>query len=64
MDNITKVISVFAEIGVPKETTIEIMNELCENAANYADKSENIMDMIQSKLSIDEYISFTQYKVF
>lgn len=64
MDNITKVISVFAEIGVPKETAIEIMNELCENAAKYADKSENIMDMIQSKLSIDEYISFTQYKVF
>jgi hypothetical protein len=64
MDNITKVISVFAEIGVPKETTIEIMNDLLENSAIYADNSEKISDMIQSKLSIDEYISFTQYKVF
>jgi hypothetical protein len=64
MENITKVISVFAEIGVPKETTIEIMNDLLDNAATYADKPEKILDMVQSKLSIDEYISFTQYKVF
>lgn len=64
MDNLTKIISVFAEIGVPKETTIEIMNDLVENSAIYADNSEKILDMIQSKLSIDEYISFTQYKVF
>ena len=51
-----------ANIGVPKETTLEIMHELLFNSSKYSDNQDAIDTMLQEKLGIDLYITLTQYK--
>jgi hypothetical protein len=55
------IIETLANIGVPKETTLEIMHELLLNSSNYADNQDAIDTMLQEKLGIDLYITLTQY---
>jgi hypothetical protein len=63
MQDITKIIGAFADIGVSKEKTLEIMHDLLNNSAKYADNEEAVQQMIQEKLTLDEYISFSQHKI-
>jgi hypothetical protein len=55
------IIETLANIGVPKETTLEIMHELLLNSSNYADNQDAIDTMLQEKLGIDLYITLKQY---
>jgi len=56
------IIETLANIGVEKETTLEIMHELLFNSNKYADNQDNIDTMLQEKLGIDLYITLKQYK--
>ena len=56
------IIETLANIGVEKETTLEIMHELLFNSNKYADNQDNIDAMLQEKLGIDLYITLKQYK--
>ena len=56
------IIETLANIGVEKETTLEIMHELLFNSSKYADNQDAIDTMLQEKLGIDLYITLTQYK--
>lgn len=62
MKNEKHVIEILADIGVEKETTLEIMEELLFNSSKYADNQDAIDTMLQEKLGIDLYITLTQYK--
>lgn len=65
MNNMEKesyIIETLANIGVEKETTLEIMHELLFNPNQYADNQDNIDTMLQEKLGIDLYITLKQYK--
>ena len=62
MKNIETIIKSFAEIVVPKETTLEILNELMTNS-KYVDNTEAIDGLLKTKLSIDNYISLKQFKI-
>ena len=61
MEEITIVIKALAEIGVPKETTLEIMHEIVFNASKYAGNKEAIDSMFREKLDIDSYIALNSY---
>jgi len=56
------IIETLANIGVEKETTLEIMHELLFNSNQYADNQDNIDTMLREKLGIDLYITLKQYK--
>jgi len=58
----TRFIGILADIGVEKETTIEILFELLDNSSKYVDNQEAIDNMLQEKLGLDLYISLIQYK--
>jgi hypothetical protein len=60
----TKMIQVMLDIGIKKEKTLEIFRELLDNSKLYAGNQDAINSMLQDKLTIDEYISLTQYKIF
>jgi hypothetical protein len=62
MEEEKHIIETLANIGVEKETTLEIMHELLFNSSNYADNQDAIDTMLQEKLGIDLYITLTQYK--
>lgn len=62
MENEKHVIEILANIGVEKETTLEIMEELLFNSSKYADNQDAIDTMLQEKLGIDLYITLKQYK--
>ena len=62
MENEKYIIETLANIGVEKETTLEIVEELLFNPSKYADNLDAIDTMLQEKLGIDLYISLTQYK--
>ena len=62
MEKEKNIIETLANIGVPKETTLEIMEELLFNSSKYADNQDAIDTMLQEKLGIDFYIALTQYK--
>ena len=51
-----------ANIGVPKQITLEIMDELLFNSSEYADNQDAIDTMLQEKLGIDLYITLKQYR--
>jgi hypothetical protein len=61
MEEEKHIIETLANIGVPKETTLEIMHELLFNSSKYADNQDNIDTMLQEKLGIDLYITLIQY---
>ena len=56
------IIETLANIGVEKETTLEIMHELLFNSSKYAGNEDNIDIMLQEKLGLELYISLKQYK--
>ena len=56
------IIETLANIGVEKETTLEIMHELLFNSSKYADNQDAIDTMLQEKLGIDLYITLKQYR--
>ena len=56
------IIETLANIGVPKETTLEIMHELLFNSSKYVDNQEAIDTMLIEKLGVDLYITLIQYK--
>lgn len=56
------IIETLANIGVPKEITLEIMHELLLNSSEYADNQDAIDTMLQEKLGIDLYITLKQYR--
>jgi hypothetical protein len=58
------IIQAMYNIGIKKETTLKIMYELLDNSELYANNQDAIDSMLQDNLTIDEYISFTQYKIF
>ena len=61
----TKVFDALYEIGVTKDVAIDIViNELFDNASKYAGKLDVIEEMLLEKLTIDQYISLKNYKVF
>jgi hypothetical protein len=62
MEEEKHIIETLANIGVPKETTLEIMHELLFNSSKYSDNQDVIDTMLQEKLGIDLYITLTQYK--
>ena len=62
MEKENYIIETLANIGVEKETTLEIMHELLFNSNKYADNQDNIDTMLQEKLGIDLYITLKQYK--
>ena len=62
MEEEKHIIETLANIGVEKETTLEIMQELLFNSSKYADNQDAIDTMLQEKLGIDLYITLTQYK--
>jgi hypothetical protein len=62
MEEEKHVIETLANIGVEKETTLEIMHELLFNSSKYVDNQDAIDTMLQEKLGIDLYITLTQYK--
>jgi hypothetical protein len=62
MEEEKHIIETLANIGVPKETTLEIIHELLFNSSKYADNQDAIDTMLQEKLGIDLYITLTQYK--
>ena len=51
------IIETLANIGVPKETTLEIMHELLFNSSKYSDNQDAIDTMLQEKLGIDLLLS-------
>ena len=53
-----------ASFGIETEKTLEICEELLDNSKLYAGNQDAIDSMLQDKLTIDEYISLTQYKIF
>lgn len=60
-----KVFDVLYEIGVTKDVAIDIViNELFDNASKYAGKLDVIEEMLLEKLTIDQYISLKNYKLF
>ena len=62
MEEEKHIIETLANIGVPKETILEIMHELLFNSSKYSDNQYAIDTMLQEKLGIDLYITLTQYK--
>ena len=61
----TKVFDVLYEIGVTKDVAKDIViNELFDNANKYAGKLDVIDEMLLEKLTIDQYISLKNYKLF
>ena len=62
MEEEKHIIETLANIGVPIETTLEIMRELLFNSSKYADNQDAIDTMLQEKLGIDLYITLRQYK--
>ena len=62
MEEEKHIIETLANIGVEKETTLEIMHELLFNSSKYVDNQDAIDTMLQEKLGIDLYITLTQYK--
>ena len=62
MEEEKHIIETLANIGVEKETTLEIMHELLFNSSKYADNQDAIDTMLQEKLGIDLYITLKQYK--
>ena len=62
MEEEKHIIETLANIGVEKETTLEIIHELLFNSSKYADNQDAIDTMLQEKLGIDLYITLTQYK--
>ena len=61
----TKVFDALYEIGVTKDVAIDIViNELFDNASKYAGKLDVIEEMLVEKLTIDQYISLKNYKLF
>ena len=62
MEEEKHIIETLANIGVPKETTLEIMHELLFNSSKYTDNKDAIDTMLKEKLGIDLYITLTQYK--
>jgi len=62
MEKEKNIIETLVNIGVPKETTLEIMHELLFNSSKYADNQDAIDTMLQEKLGIDLYITLKQYK--
>lgn len=61
MEKIHELISVFVEIGVPKETTVQILDELLLNSGKYAGKQEEINNLLVEKLTIDNLIALKNY---
>lgn len=61
---VTKIVQIMYDIGIEKEKTLEICEELLDNSKLYAGNQDAIDSMLQDKLTIDEYISLTQYKIF
>lgn len=49
------VIGTLAKIGVQKEVTLSIMEELLDNSSKYADNQENIDLMLKEKLGDELY---------
>lgn len=62
MEEEKHIIETLANIGVPKETTLEIMHELLFNSNKFAGNQDAIDTMLQEKLGIDLYITLIQYK--
>lgn len=62
MEEEKHIIETLANIGVPKETTLEIMHELLFNSSKYVDNQDAIDTMLQEKLGIDLYITLKQHK--
>ena len=61
MEEEKHIIETLANIGVSKETTLEIMHELLFNSSKYADNQDAIDTMLQEKLGIGLYITLKQY---
>jgi hypothetical protein len=61
MEEEKHIIETLANIGVEKETTLEIMHELLFNSSKYVDNQDAIDTMLQEKLGIDLYITLKQY---
>jgi hypothetical protein len=62
MEEEKHIIETLSNIGVEKETTLEIMHELLFNSSKYADNQDAIDTMLQEKLGIDLYITLKQYR--
>lgn len=61
----TRVFDVLYEIGVTKDVAKDIViNELFDNANKYAGNLDVIDEMLLEKLTIDQYISLKNYKLF
>ena len=61
----TRVFDVLYEIGVTKDVAKDIViNELFDNANKYAGNLDEIDEMLLEKLTIDQYISLKNYKLF
>jgi len=60
----TKIIQAMYDVGIKKEKTLEILRELLDNGKIYVGNYEAIDSMLYEKLTIDEYIALTQYKIF
>ena len=61
MEEEKHIFETLANIGVPKETTLEIIGELLFNSSKYAYNQGEIDTMLQEKLGIDLYITLKQY---
>jgi len=54
-EEIEIVIGTLAKIGVPKDVTLSIMEELMDNASKYANNQEAIDLMLKEKLDDELY---------
>ena len=62
MEEEKHIFETLANIGVPKQITLEIMDELLFNSSEYVDNQDAIDIMLQEKLGIDLYITLKQYR--
>ena len=62
MEEEKQVIEALFNIGVQKETTLEIIHEVLFNATKYVDNQENLDVMLQEKLGIDLYKKINKKK--
>ena len=62
MEEEKHIFETLANIGVPKQITLEIMDELLFNSSEYVDNQDAIDTMLQEKLGIDLYITLKQYR--
>ena len=56
-----EVIRILADIGVPKEVTLEILHELMFNSDKYAGNQDEIDTLLLDKLGIDLYLNLENY---